>query len=54
MLGVHALIAVGEAVITTVAVAAVLSARPDLIAFGSVAAPGIAPGLRPAGEAVSP
>src|SRR6185436_3525909 len=36
MLGVHALIAVGEAVITTVAVSAVTAARPDLIALGSV------------------
>ena len=32
MLGVHALIGVGEAVVTVAAVAAVLSARPDLIA----------------------
>jgi cobalt/nickel transport system permease protein len=31
MLGVHALIGIGEAVITTVAVAAVLVSRPDLI-----------------------
>lgn len=31
MLGVHALIGVGEAVITTTAVAAVLSSRPDLV-----------------------
>jgi cobalt/nickel transport system permease protein len=32
MLGVHALIGVGEAVVTVAAVSAVLSARPDLIA----------------------
>jgi cobalt/nickel transport system permease protein len=32
MLGVHALIGVGEAVVTVAAVAAVLSARPDLVA----------------------
>jgi cobalt/nickel transport system permease protein len=32
MLGVHALIGIGEAVVTVAAVAAVLSARPDLIA----------------------
>ena len=54
MLGVHALIAAGEAVITTVAVSAVLSARPDLIALGSVAAPGIAPGFRTARQGVTP
>jgi cobalt/nickel transport system permease protein len=54
MLGVHALIAVGEAVITTVAVSAVTAARPDLIALGSVAAPGFAPGLRTARQGVSP
>jgi cobalt/nickel transport system permease protein len=33
MLGVHALIGVGEALITVVAVAAVLAARPDLVAL---------------------
>lgn len=32
MLGVHALIGIGEALITTAAVAAVLAARPDLVA----------------------
>jgi cobalt/nickel transport system permease protein len=32
MLGVHALIGIGEAVITVGAVAAVLATRPDLIA----------------------
>lgn len=36
MLGVHALIGVGEAVITTVAVGAVLTSRPDLV--GSLSA----------------
>ena len=34
MLGVHALIGIGEAVITVAAVSAVLAARPDLIAIG--------------------
>jgi cobalt/nickel transport system permease protein len=33
MLGVHSLIGVGEAVITTAAVAAVLASRPDLVAL---------------------
>ncbi len=33
MLGVHSLIGIGEAVITTVAVAAVLVSRPDLVAL---------------------
>jgi cobalt/nickel transport system permease protein len=33
MLGVHALIGAGEAVVTVAAVAAVLAARPDLIAL---------------------
>jgi cobalt/nickel transport system permease protein len=37
MLGVHAVIALGEAVITVAAVSAVLAARPDLIAFHDVA-----------------
>ncbi len=35
MLGVHALIGLGEAAITVAAVAAVLGLRPDLVAFGS-------------------
>jgi cobalt/nickel transport system permease protein len=42
MLGVHAVIGVGEAVITAAAVSAVLASRPDLIAvgrFGGRAAP---------------
>lgn len=34
MVGVHALIGIGEAVITVAAVSAVLSSRPDLIAIG--------------------
>jgi cobalt/nickel transport system permease protein len=34
MLGVHALIGVGEAVITVAAVAAVLASRPDLVTIG--------------------
>jgi cobalt/nickel transport system permease protein len=34
MLGVHALIGVGEAVVTVAAVSAVLAARPDLVAIG--------------------
>jgi cobalt/nickel transport system permease protein len=36
MLGVHALIGVGEAVITVTAVSAVLASRPDLVAIGNV------------------
>jgi cobalt/nickel transport system permease protein len=41
MLGVHALIGIGEAVVTVAAVSAVLATRPDLI-------PGVAkPGPRP-------
>jgi cobalt/nickel transport system permease protein len=34
MLGVHALIGIGEAVITVAAVSAVLASRPDLVALG--------------------
>lgn len=34
MLGVHALIGVGEALITVVAVSGILAARPDLVALG--------------------
>ena len=33
MLGVHALIGIGEAVITVAAVSAVLASRPDLVAL---------------------
>jgi cobalt/nickel transport system permease protein len=54
MLGVHAVIAVGEAVITTVAVGAVCSARPDLIALARFKAPGIAPGFRTTGQGLTP
>ena len=36
MLGVHALIGIGEAVVTVAAVGAVLAARPDLIAVGNL------------------
>ena len=53
MLGVHALIGVGEAVITAAAVGAVLSARPDLIALGGFAAAGRPPALRAAGHGVA-
>src|SRR5687767_7806694 len=42
MLGVHALIGIGEAVITVAAVSAVLATRPDLIGLG-VAPPRTAP-----------
>ena len=50
MLGVHALIGVGEAVITVAAVSAVLASRPDLVAM---APPGFAaPAPPPAGETV--
>ncbi|MEA2229391.1 MAG: cobalt/nickel transport system permease protein, partial [Solirubrobacteraceae bacterium] len=52
MLTVHALIGIGEAVVTVAAVSAVLASRPDLIAGAAlpavVAAGPIAP---PAGEA---
>jgi cobalt/nickel transport system permease protein len=42
MLGVHALIGLGEAVITVAAVSAVLAARPDLVALApaELTAPG--------------
>ena len=45
MLGVHALIGIGEAVVTVAAVAAVLSTRPDLIALPAdpAAAGGVVP-----------
>jgi cobalt/nickel transport system permease protein len=48
MLGVHALIGVGEAVITVAAVSALLAARPDLVALGGdryAATPAPAPQL---------
>ena len=44
MLGTHTFIGIGEAVITTAAVSAVLAARPDLIAIGPRYAPGAATG----------
>jgi len=47
MLGVHALIGVGEAVITVAAVGAVLAARPDLVAVGSLEPPGSERALAP-------
>jgi cobalt/nickel transport system permease protein len=48
MLGVHALIAVGEAVITVAALGAILSSRPDLVPATAPAAraPGRLPALR--------
>jgi cobalt/nickel transport system permease protein len=50
MLGTHALIGIGEALITVSAVSAVLATRPDLIAIGSWApAP---PVSRPAAEGI--
>jgi cobalt/nickel transport system permease protein len=52
MLGVHALIGIGEAVITAAAVAAVLATRPDLIAVRDLSAAEIGvhtPALRPEG-----
>jgi cobalt/nickel transport system permease protein len=42
MLGVHALIGVGEAVITCAAVSAVLASRPDLVTVGSLERPPVA------------
>lgn len=43
MLGVHALIGVGEAVITVAAVSAALASRPDLVTLARVARPAEAP-----------
>jgi cobalt/nickel transport system permease protein len=48
MLGVHALIGVGEAAITVAAVSAVLASRPDLIAVGRFGPPDAVPSARPA------
>jgi cobalt/nickel transport system permease protein len=45
MLGVHALIGIGEAVITVAAISAVMVSRPDLVALGSLERAG-APGPR--------
>ena len=48
MLGVHALIGIGEAVVTVAAVSAVLASRPDLVAgAGPPPAPVATPGPRP-------
>ena len=49
MLGVHALIGVGEAVITVAAVAAVLVSRPDLVHGAGAPPPLEAPAVRPVG-----
>ena len=46
MLGVYALIGIGEAVVTVAAVSAVLASRPDLIAVGRFEAPALAAGSR--------
>lgn len=51
MLGVHALIGIGEAVITTAAVSAVLASRPDLLFIAPRAAPAIGAAV-PAGGGV--
>ena len=50
MLGVHALIGIGEAAVTVAAVGAILSTRPDLIAVGRFAPPALAPARRPVGS----
>ena len=52
MLGVHALIGIGEAVITVAAVSAVLASRPDLVALGRFDAPPVRTGAdaAPAGS----
>jgi cobalt/nickel transport system permease protein len=42
MLGVHALIGIGEGVITAAAVSAVLASRPDLIGWGRAVPPSVA------------
>jgi cobalt/nickel transport system permease protein len=49
MLGVHALIGAGEAVITTAAIAAVLASRPDLVHGAGFAPPLAAPAAPPVG-----
>jgi cobalt/nickel transport system permease protein len=53
MLGVHALIGVGEAVVTVVAVGAVLAARPDLLEASGFGVPVEAPAPRRLGEVAS-
>jgi cobalt/nickel transport system permease protein len=50
MLGVHALIGIGEAVITVAAVAAVLASRPDLVALAPERLRAGEGAARPAGE----
>ena len=52
MLGVHALIGIGEAVITVAAVSAVLASRPDLVALApeELSAEPAAPRGQPVGE----
>ncbi len=51
MLGVHALIGIGEAVITVAAVSAVLVSRPDLVALGRVHDAPLRGDVVPAGSA---
>ena len=56
MLGVHALIGIGEAVITVAAVSAVLASRPDLIdggGFGARGTPAAAPAPAPRAQVLS-
>ena len=53
MLGVHALIGIGEAVITTAAIAAVLVSRPDLVDGAGFPPPVAAPAEAAPGVAVS-
>lgn len=48
MLGVHALIGIGEAVITVAAVSAVFASRPDLVAIGPRGGEGSGDALQPA------
>jgi cobalt/nickel transport system permease protein len=50
MLGVHALIGIGEAVITVAAVSAVLASRPDLVALGRFDAQPVRPKAAAAGS----
>jgi cobalt/nickel transport system permease protein len=51
MLGVHALIGIGEAVITVAAISAVLVSRPDLVSLGRFAAQPVRPEAAAAGTA---
>jgi cobalt/nickel transport system permease protein len=53
MLGVHALIGIGEAAITVAAVSAVLASRPDLLAVGRFGGHQVAPGSRAAQAGVA-